>query len=198
MKTKGEAMFIRQVGNFILLALFLDLLACAQGTAKTKVYQIPGAANGAVGEYETEDQLKLLEDFDQSKYLEEYDHAVLTNDKRAFDRLIADRAVYVGERFGQGENLDKAGVLSSFGEKNVIRVSKHTRDHVRLRAFGKDTVIMTGNSTSVLTINGKLSEGTRLFANTYMKLDGRWQCVVHTVVDYKGLLPGSRLNPESQ
>ena len=106
--------------------------------------------------------------------------------------MIADHVVWVGERFGKGENLTKAGVLASFGEKQVVHVSAHTRDHVRLRALGNDAVLMTGNSTSALTLHGKPSRTNRLFDIIYMKLYGRWQCALHTIMDYDGLLPGSK------
>jgi hypothetical protein len=166
--------------------------AQGQGTTQTKVYPIPGAVEGGVGEFETQEELKVLDDFIQSKYLEKYDQALLTNDKDALDRMIADHAVWVAERFGKGEHLTKAGVLASFGDKKVVSVSAHTRDHIRLRAWGRDAVLMTGNSTSVLTLQGKPSRTNRLFAQIYMKLDGRWQCTLHTIMDYDGLLPGSK------
>jgi hypothetical protein len=175
-----------------LLILALARFAEGQGTTQTKVYPIPGADDGGIGEFETQEQLKVLDDFIQSKYLDEYDRALLTNDKAALDRMIADHAVWVGERFGKGEHLTKAGVLASFGDKRVVSVSAHTRDHIRLRALGKDTVLMTGNSTSDLALQGKPSHTNRLFAQIYMKLDGRWQCTLHAIMDYDGLLPGSQ------
>jgi ketosteroid isomerase-like protein len=179
---------MRQFLLLPLLSVALAGLAKDQGTIHTKVYPIPGAADGAVGEYETDGQLKVLDDFQKSNFLVDYDAAILANDKAAFDRMVADRAVYVAERFGKGQNQSKADFLASFGEKHVVSVAAHTRDHVRLRVFGDNTVVMTGNSTSALTYNGKPSQTSRLFAIVYMKLDGRWQCVVHSIMDYKGLL----------
>jgi len=166
--------------------------AHGQSTTQSKIYPIPGAPSGATGEYETPEQLKVLEEFHESKLLENFDHALLTNDKAALDRMISDHVLWIGERFGKGENLTKAGVLASFGEKKTVSISAHTRDHVRLRVMGKESVLMTGNSTSVLTIQGKLSHTNRLFAVVYTKLDGRWQCTLHTIMDYDGLLAGSQ------
>jgi hypothetical protein len=165
----------------------------SQTLVNTKHYQIAGATHGATAEYETPEQLKLLDDFDRSKYLERYDHALLTNDRAALNDMIADRVVWVSERFGKGEDLTKEGVLASFGQKKVISVAAHNRNHVLLRVFGDNTIVMTGNSTSELTYQGKVSKSNRLFATVYMKLDGRWQCTVHTIMDYDGLLPGSAL-----
>ena len=124
--------------RFLLVPVFtlaLAGLAQGQGATQTKVYPIPGAVNGAVGEYETPEQLKVLEEFHQSKLLENFDQALLTSDKGALDRMISDHVVWIGERFGKGENLTKAGVLANFGEKKEVSVAAHTRDHVRLRAF---------------------------------------------------------------
>src|ERR1700733_9537935 len=142
-------------GRFLALP-FLILMVVgftkAQETTHTKVYSIAGVSDGGVGEYETPDQLKVLDEFIRPKYLEMYDQALLTNDKAALDSMIAEHAVWVSERFGKGEHLDKAGVLATFGDKKVVSVASHSRDHVRLRAMGSDEVLMTGNSTSVLSI----------------------------------------------
>ena len=182
----------RRVYVCLLVGVLWAGIARAQETTQTKVYAIAGAPDGAVGEYESPDQLKVLDEFIQSKYLEKYDQALLTNDKAALDSMIADHAVWVSERFGKGEHLDKAGVLATFGDKKVVSVAVHVRDHVRLRAMGSDEVLMTGNSSSVLTLQGKQSRTNRLFAQIYKKIDGRWQCTLHSIMNYDGLLPGSK------
>jgi hypothetical protein len=155
---------------------------------KTKIYPIPGAAEGAVGEYQTDDELRVLDDFQDSGYLEDYHRAVLTGDRELFERLLTDQAVYVAERFGKGQRHSKADHLASFGKKEVVDVKEHTRDHVRLIPVGGDTVVMTGNSTSVFNYKGQTSRGPRIFAQAYMKLDGRWQCFIHAIMDYDGML----------
>ena len=175
--------------KFLLLALLAVLpaaLADAQ-TIQTKVYSIPTAPD-AVGEYENPEQLKVLEDFIGSKYLVKYDEALKTNDKQAFESMVADQAVYVAERFGKGQLQSKADFLASFGEKKVVHVFEHKADHVRLRVFGDNAVLMTGNSTSTLSYKGEKSQTSRLFEIMYMKLDGRWQLVSHSIMDYNGML----------
>ena len=184
---------MRQLLFCFLLAATYVASSQSQKAVQTKHYKIAGATNGATGEYESTEQLRVLDDFDQSQFLNRFDHALLTNDRNALSQMISDRVVWVSERFGQGENLDKEGVLASFGQKKVISVASHNRDHVLLRIFGNNTVVMTGNSTSILTYQNKESKSNRLFATVYMKLDGRWQCTVHTIMDYDGLLPGSSL-----
>ncbi|HEY1501859.1 MAG TPA: nuclear transport factor 2 family protein [Acidobacteriaceae bacterium] len=167
--------------------------ASAQHPVQTKHYAIAGAPEGATGEYDSLRQLKVLDDFDQSHFLERFDHALLNNDRTALDGMISDRVIWVAERFGKGEDLDKEGVLASFGSKEKVKVSSHTRDHVLLRVFGDNTVMMTGNSTSILSYQKAASQSNRLFATVYMKIGGRWQCTMHTIMDYNGLLPGSHL-----
>lgn len=155
---------------------------------KTKVYPIPGAAEGAIGEYTTDEGLRTLDEFHESGYLQRYHDALLTGDREAFDSLISDQAVYVAERFGKGQLQTKADVMATFGTKKVLNVRAHTRDHVRLIPFGGDTVLMTGNSTSEFTYQGRTSRGPRIFAQAYMKLEGRWQCFTHSIMDYEGWL----------
>lgn len=174
--------------------LLLPLLAAlstasvrAQTTLHTKAYSVPTSPD-ATGEYETEEQLKVLDDFIGSKYLVNYDKALKTNDKQAFERMVADQAVYTAERFGKGQTQTKADFLASFGEKNVVHVFAHKADHVRLRVFGDNAVLMTGNSTSTLSYQGQMSHTSRIFAIMYMKLDGRWQLVSHSIMDYNGML----------
>ena len=44
-------------------------------------------------------------------------------------------------------------------------------------------MVVTGHSTSVLEYKGKLFDAPRLFTDVYVKMDGRWQLVVHHVSD---------------
>jgi len=178
-----------------LLLLSVPLLVLAfvgvvegQGSTEKKVYRDPAGGNPVVVIGATKEQLKILDDFMESEFLEHYHHALLTNDRAALDRMVADNAVYVAERFGKGEMQNKAQFLAHFGDEKVVHVYAHVRRNVQLRAFGNNTVVLTGISTSRLTYNGKLSTGPRVFGIVYMKLGGRWQLVLHSIMDYKGML----------
>jgi len=184
----GETMKRR----FLLLSLMMLVCAClvrGQDTREKKIlrYPDPSSAEDAIAEVQTAQAREVLDDFAQSKVLERFHQALLNNDKQVLDSMIADQVVWVAERFGKGENLTKAQVLAHFGSKKEVRVDSHTRDHVRLSAFG-NTVVMTGNSTSVIKYKGQVSNGPRLFAIVWAKLDGRWQLVVHSIMDYDGML----------
>jgi hypothetical protein len=158
------------------------------GEVRTKVYPIPGSPDGAIGEYRNEAELRLLDEFQESGYLEDYHQAVLTGDRDLFDRLIAAGAVYVAERFGRGQRQRKADVLGTFGAKEVVNVKAHKRHDVKLIPFGDDTIVMTGISTSEFTWQGKQSNGPRIFAQSYKKIDGQFQCFIHSIMDYDGWL----------
>jgi methylaspartate ammonia-lyase len=150
-------------------------------------YSVPGASEEAVAEVQSKEAQELLDDFAQAKVLERFHQALLNNDKAVLDDMIADQVIWVAERFGKGENLSKAQVLAHFGSKKEVKVEEHTRDHVRLTAFA-NTVVMTGNSTSVMKYKGQVSRGPRLFAIVYGKQNGRWQVLVHSIMDYDGML----------
>lgn len=192
MDLRGEN---RQVRRFLLVLFVCPLLTLAlvgvaesQSSVGGRVYRDPAGGNPIVVVGATQDQLKVLDDFMDSKYLEHYHHALLTNDRVALNRMVSDNAVYVAERFGRGEMQDKAQFLAHFGDEKVVHVHAHTRRNVQLRAFGDNTVVLTGISTSRLIYNGKLSSGPRAFGIVYMKLGGRWQLVLHSIMDYKGTL----------
>jgi ketosteroid isomerase-like protein len=174
------------VGRFLLVALLAVSLGSVRGQSVLPKhilkYPIPGADDGAIAEVDTKLQQNMLDDFIRSKALIQYDEALKTNDRAAFDSLISDRVVWVAERFGKGEVLSKTQVLASFGSSKVVKVKAHTRDHVHLSVFG-DAVILSGRSTSVLYYKGKLSNGARLFTNIWVKEDGRWQLVCHHISD---------------
>jgi ketosteroid isomerase-like protein len=176
--------------------LVLTILTCvsvmplhAQGNSENKIvkYPVPGSAEEAIAEVQSKQAQEVLDDFAQAKVLERFHQALLNNDKEVLGAMIADQVVWVAERFGKGENLTKDQVLAHFGSKKEVRVDEHTRDHVRLSAFS-NIVVMTGNSTSIMKYKGQVSRGPRLFAIVFAKQDGRWQVLVHSIMDYDGML----------
>jgi uncharacterized protein DUF4440 len=172
-----------------LLGVALAGLARGQEGTGKKVeivkYPVPGAED-AVGEVESPEARKVLDDFYKSKVLVEQYDAVMSHNADAYSRLMADRQVEQDERFGHGEDLRKPQVVANYRTGNQ-HMGKLQHDHVRLVAFGENTVVVTGHSTSVLHHQGKLSNGPRLLTEIWVKLDGRWQRVVHAMSDLDGL-----------
>jgi hypothetical protein len=171
----------------LLLPLFSITLVgsvMGQDAAQKKIRLIKypiASAPDAVGEVETNEDQKVLDDFYQSKVLEDEYQAAVTNNPDIWNRLIADRMVDSDERFGIAKVLTKTQFVNNFrtGEHHHTTLQ---HDHVRLIAFG-DTVVLVGRSYSVLHYGGKLSKGPRLATEAWIKLDGRWQMVVHTISD---------------
>jgi hypothetical protein len=52
---------------------------------------------------------------------------------------------------------------------------------IRLIAFGENTVVVTGHSSSTLHYGGKVDAADRVFGDTWVKLNGHWQQVAHCV-----------------
>jgi hypothetical protein len=179
----------RQIAALLLFAVTAVGLAKGQDNAEKKVevvkYPAPGAED-AVAEVETKEARKVLDDFYRSNVLIAAHQAAVTNDADAFSRVIADHQVTNDERFGRGEILTKAQALADL-QNGRQHMDKHMHDHVRLVAFGENTVVLTGHSTSILHHDGKLSNGPRLLTEVWVKFDGRWQRVVHAMSDLDGM-----------
>lgn len=72
-----------------------------------------------------------------------------------------------------------AGFIADVLTQN-LHLKSLTHDSVVVKILGK-TAMVTGHSSSILEYKGKLFDAPQLFTNVYMKLDGRWQLVVHHV-----------------
>jgi len=174
--------------TLILLAMVLVFPAAssingqvaAQRKVKVLKFPVPGSQD-AVGEFQTKAEQQILEDFYQSKVLADEYLAATTNDPKIWNRLISDRLVDNDERLGVGEMLTKAQFVDNFRTGEHHHSTLH-HEHVRMIAFGS-TVIVTGRSYSVLQHSGAISKGPRLLTEAWIKSDGRWQMVVHTMSD---------------
>jgi hypothetical protein len=162
--------------------ILLPLLAVAmvnfvEGTPQKKVeivkYPLPGSED-TVGEVESKEARKVLDDFYQSKVILEGTQAAKKND--------ADQLVQLTERFGKGERLTKTQVLSDT-ESGNMHGYKTIHDHIRMVAFSGDAVVLSGRSTSTVGYGGKVFNGPRVFLEVWVKQDGRWQNAVHCVAD---------------
>jgi hypothetical protein len=161
-----------------LLALaFVTWVKGTENKVEIVKYPLPGSED-TVGEVESKEARKVLDDIYQSKVLETQSHA--SNDIEASDRLMAGQSVRISERSGVGERLTKAQVLAD--SKSGFNHMDHLKhDHIRLIAFGENTVIVTGHSSSTMHYNGKVDSADRVFGDTWVKLNGRWQLAEHCV-----------------
>jgi len=166
----------------IALTGFAGFLA-GQVTTEKKLeivkYPLPGSED-TVGEVETKQARKVLDDFYQSNVLQMSAQASPSNDVAARGRLMADHFIQVSERFGIAERLTKAQVLADT-ESGHMHMDRLKHDHIRLIAFGENTVVVTGHSSSALHYDGKVDTADRAFGDTWVKLNGHWQQVEHCV-----------------
>ena len=103
--------------------------------------------------------------------------AVARGDIATLDRIYSDELSFSA----RGELLTKAQVLENIKSgrfDNKVPIHKDIKAHV----FG-DTVVLTGYSTSIVHYKGKETRGPRWFTNVYIKRNGQWQMVVHSVVE---------------
>ena len=106
-----------------------------------------------------------------------FDEARAAKDKPAIERILADGLAWTA----RGERLGKAQVISDFMSEN-LHFKYFAHDNVVATMFG-NTAVVTGHSTSILEYKGKLFDAPRLFTDVWVKLDGRWQLVMHHVSD---------------
>jgi hypothetical protein len=104
-----------------------------------------------------------------------FDEARAAKDRATIERILADGLSWTA----RGDRLNKAQVIADILSNN-LHFKSFAHDSVAVNVFG-NTAVLTGHSTSVLEYKGKLFDAPRLFTDVYVKLDGRWQLVVHHV-----------------
>ena len=166
---------------FALVGFVGFLAGQAANERKVEIVKYPlPSSEDTVGEVESKEARKVLDDFYQSNVLQMGAEASPNNDVAARGRLMADHFIQVSERFGIGERLTKAQVLADT-QSGQMHMDHLTHNHIRLIAFGENTVVVTGHSSSTLHYGGKVDTADRVFGDTWVKLNGRWQQVAHCV-----------------
>jgi hypothetical protein len=108
---------------------------------------------------------------------DQFDAAREAKDRATIERILADELVWTA----RGDRLNKAQVIADIFSNN-LHFKSFAHDNVAAKVLG-NTAVVTGHSTSVLEYKGKLFDAPRLFTDVYVKMDGRWQLVVHHVSD---------------
>jgi hypothetical protein len=108
---------------------------------------------------------------------ERLSEARAARDRAALERILADGIVWTA----RGDRLSKGQIIADMLSDN-LHFKSFAHDSVAAKMFGS-TVVVTGHSTSVLEYKGKLFDAPRLFTDVYVKMDGRWQLVVHDVFE---------------
>jgi hypothetical protein len=97
--------------------------------------------------------------------------AFTTGDNAWYEKNLAAGAVMTSEK---GELRDKAATIARLKTQPFKGTSTGTVDKVVV--YG-DTAIAIGVETDKGTQNGKDASGTYRWTDTWVKIDGQWQCV---------------------
>ena len=101
--------------------------------------------------------------------------ALPKGDVVALEKIYADDLVYTNAR---GETLNKTQHLAELKARKLSFVSfKHS--DVSVHVYGTMGIV-TGVSTSAVSLNGVVSSSPRKFMNIYVKQDGKWLCAGHS------------------
>lgn len=156
---------IRRIPLFPVLAIICVGFAKGQGSARMEASL---AEETAIQEVRT--------------VLAAYDQSTKTGNTDARSPLFNDKMLCISERFGRGETLNKDQVMDLYRSGKLKNIS-YAHDNIHLQAFGANTVVMTGHSTTTLRYKGRLSKGPRLFSFVFVKLNGQWQIVSQHISD---------------
>jgi ketosteroid isomerase-like protein len=101
--------------------------------------------------------------------------ALPKGDVAALEKIYSDDLVYTNAR---GETLSKTQHLAELKARKLSFLSfKHS--DVSVHVYG-NTGIVTGVSTSAVSLNGTVSSTPRKFMNIYVKQNGKWLCAGHS------------------
>ena len=149
----------------ILFILFVGLLA------------VPMIGRRVSGQNATAEETKK----DVLKFEDERNQAILNRDTATLDRMYADEITWT---MSNGDLLNKQQVLANIGSENQRLFSIEHSDR-RIHVFG-NTVVLTATSNSSERYKDKMITVPRRFTNVYVKQDGQWKLVVHTVTPLAG------------
>lgn len=115
------------------------------------------------------------------KFEDDRNAAILKHDTATLNRMYADDLTWT---MSNGDLLNKSQVLKNIGSGNQLlsSISHHERT---LHVFG-DTVVLTATSSSQERYRGNNITVPRRFTNVYVKRNGQWQLIVHTVTPLAG------------
>jgi ketosteroid isomerase-like protein len=114
------------------------------------------------------------------KINKEYDAAVVKNDVKALERILADDYVYTdtdGSMYNKMQDIE----LAKSGD---LKFEYGMSDDVKVRVYG-ETAIVTGRWMSKGSYKGKTYEDKERYTSFYVKRAGRWQLVSDTAVNIR-------------
>lgn len=131
-------------------------------TVVVVVFTLAGLAQQKSGSVEQE-LLKLEQD---------WTNANLKADVAVLDRILADDYTWINQ---EGVLRTKAQNLELIKSGGLVIPSMVT-DDMKVRIYG-DAAVVTGRNTFKATLEGKDFNGQERWTDTWIKRNGRWQCV---------------------
>jgi ketosteroid isomerase-like protein len=138
----------------------------------------PGAKSGSGN---AEQELLKLE--------QQWNDAMVKSDIAFLERILAEDYMFTTP---EGEVLTKAELLAEMKSGEDVVASAMTHD-MKVRVYGEAAVV-TGHSSYQETVKGKDISGEYRWTDTWIKKDGRWQCVA----DHASKVSGTALAAEPQ
>jgi hypothetical protein len=144
--------------RFMLLIVFMLFASCLVfGQAKPKQAATPAGQNIAL-------EITALENA--------WNEAGQKHDFSWFDKYLADSYSGTDE---DSKVSDKAMIISDVKNK-VSKIETVSNENVKVQTYG-DTAVATGVYVVKGTYKGKDASGKYPWTDTWVKLNGRWQCV---------------------
>ena len=143
----------------IVLVLFASCLVFGQ--AKPKQAVTPAGQNVA-------QEITALENA--------WSEAAQKYDVSWFERNLADSYIYTG---ADGVVSDKAAAIA-YTKNKEEKYESFSYESIKVQAYG-DTAVATGITVLKSTYKGKDASGKYSWTDTWVKLNGRWQCVAEHV-----------------
>ncbi len=143
---------MKRIAFAVCVAVFLFAVgAQAQTPAQTEV------------EHATQELITLENDWAQ---------AGVKKDIAFLDRILADDFTGTG---AEGDVFNKVQELADVKSDAFVATS-WVQENVKVRVYG-DAAVVTGRSTVKAQYKGKDASGQYQWTDTFIKRDGRWQCV---------------------
>jgi hypothetical protein len=145
---------------FLLPLLMVALVGSVKGQATV---ESPADAEAKKQVQQTEDELN---------------RAIERRDLATLDRIYAGGLTWMA----RGDLLNKSQVLAGFRSGSLKANGPVKHDDIAMHVYG-DTVVFTGRATGEIGYKDRAFKGPRRFTNVYVKRNGQWQQVSHSVME---------------
>ena len=106
------------------------------------------------------------------KLEQEWANALVKADVAFLDRILAEDCMFTDS---EGIVWTKAQSLAHLKPGGHV-ITSMVSDDMKVRIY-RDAAVVTGRNTTKETLNGKDTSALERFTDTWIKRDGRWQCV---------------------